>query len=66
MNKSNSTAPPTPPPPQYLPKPPFHWLKELEKNDIIFCRECENIYYVYDEKKKCIRQFRYECECDLN
>ena len=67
MSKSKATAPPTPPPPQYLPRPPSHWLEKIknEKTDTIFCCECENIFYIYDEKNKCIRQFLYQCDCDL-
>ena len=64
MNKSRDTLA-TPPPPQYLPRPPAHWLEEIKKEKITFCHECENIFYVYDEENKTVKQCIYKCNCEL-
>ena len=65
MNKSRHTTLATPPPPEYLPCPPAHWLEEMKKKKITFCHECENIYYIYDKEKQSVRQYLYKCNCEL-
>ena len=59
---------PTPPPPEYLPYPPLQWLQQNEYKStavITFCHECENVFYVYDKEKQCIRQYLYKCKCEM-
>ena len=57
----------TPPPPEYLPCPPPQWIKDNSKQDVVltFCKECENVFYVYDKDDRCIRQYLYQCNCLL-
>ena len=63
MNTNKSINPPAP---HKLPHPPIDWLKEndVKQKKIIFCYECENVYYVFDDEKQCLRQYLYECKCE--